>query len=85
MYVHDPSHVIHMDDVHVHDNLTVEAASVWIADREVKQLRGKGITLMNVILGGTIGGSMTSELERRMKESYPKLFSPCEFLGRKSF
>ena len=83
-YVHDPSHVIQMDDVHVRDNMTVEAAPIWIRDREVKQ-RGKEITLVKVIWGGPAGGRMTWELESRMKESYPELFSPCNFRGRKSF
>ncbi|XP_050876827.1 uncharacterized protein LOC127080553 [Lathyrus oleraceus] len=78
-YVHDRSHVIHMDNMHVRDNLTVETTLVWITDREVKQLRGKKITLVKVIWGGPAGGSMTWELESMMKESYPELFSPCNF------
>lgn len=84
-YVHDPSHVIQMDDVQVRDNLTIEVTLVQIADREVKQLRGKEVTLLNVIWGGPARGSMTWELESMMKESYPELFSPCNFRGRKSF
>ncbi|XP_050877367.1 uncharacterized protein LOC127081128 [Lathyrus oleraceus] len=35
-YIHDPSHVIQMDDVHVRDNLTMEALPLRIVDREVK-------------------------------------------------
>lgn len=84
-YAHDPWHVIQMDNMHVHDNMTIEATPIWIADLKVKQLRGKGITLVKVIWGGPTGGRMTWELESRMKESYPELFSPCNFRGRKSF
>lgn len=35
-YIHDPSHVIQMDDVQVQDNLTVETSLVSIKDRKVK-------------------------------------------------
>ena len=84
-YVHDPSHIIQMDDMQVRDNLTVEEAPVRIADREVKQLRDKKITLVKVIWGEPVGDSMTWELKSRMKESYLGLFSPFNFRGRKSF
>ena len=48
-YISDPSHVIHMDDVQVWDNLTVEMMLVRIADREMKTLRGKDIALVKVV------------------------------------
>ena len=31
-YVHDPSHIIELDNVKIRDNLTFEAAPVWIVD-----------------------------------------------------
>lgn len=77
--------MIQTDDEQVRDNLTVEASSMRIEDREVKQLRGKEITLVKVMWGGPIGGSITWELESRMKESYLELFSLDNFRGRKSF
>jgi len=83
-YVPDPSHVIHMDDVQVKENLTVEALPLRIEDREVKNLRGKEISLVKVMWGGPAGGSMTWELECKMKESYPELFPLGNFRGRKS-
>ncbi|XP_050889373.1 uncharacterized protein LOC127094602 [Lathyrus oleraceus] len=58
-YIVNPSHVIRLDDVEVRDNLTVETLPMWIEDREVKQLRGKEIALVNVIWGGPAGGNMT--------------------------
>ncbi|XP_058726624.1 uncharacterized protein LOC131597986 [Vicia villosa] len=73
-YVSDPPHVIHMDDVHVRDNLTVEPMPVRIEDRETKTLRGKDIALVKVVWSGTAGESMTWELESSMRESYPELF-----------
>ena len=45
-YISDPSHAIHMDDLQVRDNLTVETMPVQIADREIKTLRGKEIALV---------------------------------------
>ncbi|XP_058766431.1 uncharacterized protein LOC131640033 [Vicia villosa] len=35
-YISDPSHVIHMDNVQVRDNLTVETMPVRIEDHETK-------------------------------------------------
>ena len=84
-YVHDPSHVIHMDDVQVRENLTVEALPLRIEDREVKNLRGKEIALVKVTWGGPAGGSVTWERESKMKESYPELFPSVNFRGRKFF
>ncbi|XP_050895827.1 uncharacterized protein LOC127102503 [Lathyrus oleraceus] len=50
-----------MDDVHVRDNMTIKALSLMIANREVKQLRGKEISLVKAVWGGPAGGSMTWE------------------------
>jgi len=54
-------------------------------EREVKHLRGKGIALVKVTWGGTSGGSITWELEIRMKNSYPELSTSGDFRGRKFF
>jgi hypothetical protein len=78
-YVHDPSHIIQMDELQVRDNLTVEALPLRIEDREIKVLRGKEIALVKVIWGGPAGGSVTWELESRMKGSYPELFPSGKF------
>lgn len=60
-------HVIQVDDVHVRENLTVEELPMQIMDREVKQLCGKEISLVNVVWGGKVGGSMIWELESYMR------------------
>ncbi|XP_050920405.1 uncharacterized protein LOC127138042 [Lathyrus oleraceus] len=73
-YIVDPSHVVQLDDVEVRDNLTVETLPMRIEDREVKQLRGKEITLVKVVWGGPAGGNVTWELESQMRDSYPELF-----------
>jgi hypothetical protein len=73
-YVLDPSHVIHMYDVQVRENLTYEALPLRIEGREVKSLRGKEITLVKVMWGGPAGGSLTWELDNKMKGSYPEYF-----------
>ena len=66
--------MIHMDDVQVRDNLTVETMPVRIADHEIKTLRGKEIALVKVVWLGAAGESMTWELESKMRDSYPELF-----------
>ena len=40
-YISDPSHVIHVDDMQVRDNLTMDTMPVRIADCEIKILRGQ--------------------------------------------
>ncbi|XP_050915024.1 uncharacterized protein LOC127129976 [Lathyrus oleraceus] len=74
-YVLDPSHVISMDDVQVRNNLTVEALPIRIDDRELKQLRGKEIALVKVVWGGDARRNMTWELESKIREAYPELFT----------
>lgn len=56
-----------------------------IEDREMKQLRGKEITLMKVTWGRLVRESLTWELENQMKESYLNLLSPSNFRVQKSF
>ncbi|XP_058726037.1 uncharacterized protein LOC131597350 [Vicia villosa] len=73
-YVPDPSHVIHMDDVQVRENLTVETMPIRITDREIKSFRGKDIPLVKVVWTGTTGESMAWEMESKMRDSYPELF-----------
>ena len=53
MYIHDPSHVVKLDDVQVKENLTYETLPLRIEDRRTKHLRGKEIPLVKVIWGGT--------------------------------
>ncbi|XP_050895705.1 uncharacterized protein LOC127102378 [Lathyrus oleraceus] len=74
-YIHDPSHVIRIDDMQVMDNLTVKALPVRIEDHKLKNLRGKEIALVNIVWGGVAGENMIWELEIRMRETYPELFA----------
>ena len=71
--------MIQMDDVQVKDNMTVEASPVKIDGREVKQLRGKEITLVKVLWSGPAGESWTWEREDQMKGSYLTLFPSGKF------
>uniref|UniRef100_A0A151UHR4 Uncharacterized protein n=1 Tax=Cajanus cajan TaxID=3821 RepID=A0A151UHR4_CAJCA len=50
-------------------------APLRIDDKRVKQLRGKEIPLVKVILGGNIKENATWELESKMRGTYPYLFS----------
>jgi len=62
--VYVASHIIHVDDLEVRDNLTVETWPVRIEDREVKCLRGKEVVLVKVIWVGPTGQSVILESER---------------------
>ena len=84
-YISDPSHMIHMDDVQLRDNITVETMPVWIADHEIRTLRGKKISLVKVVCLGASGESMTWELESKMRDSYPELFDLGKFSRTKIF
>nr|KYP33828.1 hypothetical protein KK1_045288 [Cajanus cajan] len=72
-YIHDPSHVLESEAVQVKENLTFEKQPVSVADKKVKQLRGKSINLVKVIWD-EITNEATWELEERMKDQYPYLF-----------
>nr|XP_027192383.1 uncharacterized protein LOC113787642 [Cicer arietinum] len=74
-YVFDPSHVIESDKVKIKENLTFETLPLQIEDQKTKELRGKTISLVKVVWGGTIGESATWEVESQMRDSYPELFS----------
>ena len=80
-YIHDPSHVVELDDVQVKENLTYETLPLRIEDRRNKQLRGKEIPLVKVIWGGTSGEDATWELESQMRAAYPSLFNSGKFRG----
>jgi len=73
-YIHDPSHVIELDDVQVKENLTYETLPLRIEDRRTKHLRGKEILLVKVIWEGASGEDATWELESQMREAHPSLF-----------
>ncbi|MCI41907.1 hypothetical protein A2U01_0063141, partial [Trifolium medium] len=74
-YVSDPSHVIESDDVQVKENLTVEMLPLRVEGREAKKLRNKEISSVKVVCGGPAREYATWELESKMRESYPELFS----------
>ncbi|XP_058776444.1 uncharacterized protein LOC131650755 [Vicia villosa] len=73
-YISDTSHAIHMDDVQVWDNLTVETMPVRIEDCEITMLRGKEIILVKLVWSATTEESLALELESKMRKSYPELF-----------
>nr|KYP69378.1 Retrotransposable element Tf2 [Cajanus cajan] len=54
-YVHDPSHVVELDDVQVKENLTYEKLPVAVVDHKLKELRGKFIPLVKVLWDAATG------------------------------
>ena len=73
-YVHDPSHVVEQDAIQIRDDLTIEQLPARIVDRREKHLRGKTISLVKVEWD-QVTGDATWELEERMKDQYPDLFT----------
>jgi len=78
-YIHDPSHLVELDDVQVKENLTYETLPLRIGDGRTKHLRGKEIPLVRVIWGGTSGEDAMWELECQMEAAYPSLFESGKF------
>nr|KYP35374.1 hypothetical protein KK1_043592 [Cajanus cajan] len=72
-YISDPSHVIMPDTVQLKDNLTYETMPIQTADRRIKQLRDKQISLVKVILNEDTRDA-TWELEEKIRKNYPYLF-----------
>ena len=72
-YISDPSHVIRPNTVQLKNNLTFDAMPVQIMDKKVKELRGRQISLVKVIWNEA-NGDVTSELEEKIRDSYPQLF-----------
>ena len=83
-YIADPSHVLESDDIHIREELTVNAGPVRILDSQVKKLRGNEIKTLKVLWDATTQ-EMTWEMEDSMRQSYPHFFpGKCNFRGRKS-
>ncbi|BAT79612.1 hypothetical protein VIGAN_02252500 [Vigna angularis var. angularis] len=72
-YVHDPSHILEVEDIQIREDLSVEVQPVCIEDTKTKELRGKTINLVRVVWDRKTGDS-TWELEDDVKHSYPYLF-----------
>jgi len=73
-YIPDPSHVIEPDTIQVRENLTYDTPPIRIADKRIKTLRGKDISLVKVIWSRTGDEDATWELEDKMRENHPHLF-----------
>nr|KYP46052.1 hypothetical protein KK1_032359 [Cajanus cajan] len=63
-----------MDEVRVRLNLTYEKRLVAMVDHKLKELRGKSISLVRIVLDAATG-EVTWEVESQFKEQYPFLFS----------
>jgi len=65
------------DAIHPKNNFSSEVLPKRIVDRKTKKLRGKEIRMVKVIWGGPLSSDerITWELEGKMKNLYPYLFS----------
>jgi len=48
-YVPDASHVLEMEDLPIREDLTVDVQPVAIEDHQMKQLKGRTISLVKVV------------------------------------
>ena len=78
-YIHDPSHMVELDEVQVKENLTYETFPLRIEDRQTKHLRRKEILLVKAVWGGALGEEAIWELEIQMREAYPVLSEMGKF------
>nr|KYP69310.1 Transposon Ty3-G Gag-Pol polyprotein [Cajanus cajan] len=79
-YIHDPSHVVELDDVQVKENLTFEKLLVDVVDHKLKELRGKSIAQVKVLWDAATGEA-TWEVEQQCRERYPFLFPSKSVFG----
>lgn len=77
--------MIHLDNVQVRENLTIETSPFRIEDHNVKHLQGNEISSVKVVWGGLASRSVTWELESRMREYYPELSPSGNSLGQKFY
>nr|KYP62559.1 Retrotransposable element Tf2 [Cajanus cajan] len=66
-YVHDPSHVVELDEVRVKENLTYEKSPIVVVDYKLKELRGKSISLVKVLWDAATGEA-TWEVDQQCRE-----------------
>nr|KYP61800.1 Retrotransposable element Tf2 [Cajanus cajan] len=83
-YVHDPGHVVELDDVRVRQNLTFEKLPVVVIDHKLKELRGKSIALVKVLWDAATGEA-TWEVEQQCRDQYPFLFPSKSVFGDENF
>ena len=73
-YVHDPSHIIHYDDVDIQKDLTFEERPVAIVDRRDQVLRSKTISLVKVRWQHHGINECTWEPESDIRDKYSDLY-----------
>ena len=80
-YHPDVSHVIEYENVEIQPDLSYEEQPIKILDRKEQVLRNKNIQLVRVFWRNQKVEESTWELEAKMREKYPHLFSD-QILGR---
>ena len=74
-YIPDPSHVIHLEELDIEEDLTFENLPIRIEDRREQVLRGKTIPLVRVLWRHRGVEESTWERESVMRLKYPSLFA----------
>ena len=74
-YISDPSHVLTQEPLALDPDLSYEERPVQILDKREKELRNKKISLVKVLWRNQSVEEATWELEDKMRNKYPELFS----------
>ncbi|XP_047156600.1 uncharacterized protein LOC124827567, partial [Vigna umbellata] len=73
-YITDPSHILELEGVRLHQDRTLEMQSVRVEDSRTKYYKRKAIRLVKVVWDEKIDDS-TWEVEDAMRDLYPHLFT----------
>ncbi|WMV33413.1 hypothetical protein MTR67_026798 [Solanum verrucosum] len=74
----DPSFIIPTEDIGIKDSLSYKEILVQILDRQVRKLRTKEVTSVEVLWRNQFVEEATWESEEDMKKIYPHLFESGE-------
>ncbi len=74
-YLFDPSHTLDASTIELREDLSFEETPVRILAREDKKLRNRTIPYVKILWSKHEEREATWELESRMKEHFPDLFS----------
>ena len=74
-YLRDPEHAIPLEPLSIEQDLTFESRPVKILEESERVLRNKTLRYVKVLWSHQTEREATWELESRMREQYPDLFT----------
>jgi hypothetical protein len=79
-YFRDPERQITLEPVTIEQDLTFEARPVRILEEADRVMRRRTLKFVKILWSNQTEREATWELESRMREKYPELFTPGEYL-----